>query len=129
MQTVQEIFSQLKEAAKEQKDIRAEYKDALLQTDEYEEIKEKIEKLKERKKELESMVQGQMGTRWDQLEELKDKTAELKQAQSDAAMTTLMDGKTVQVTDEYDNLYEPKFSVTFKKTSAKVTNAEEFNKE
>lgn len=121
MKTVQEVFSELKTCAKEQKEIRKEYKDALLQESEYEETKEKIEKLRERKKELEGIVQSQMGTRWGKLDDLKRKTAELKQMQSDVAMSSLMDGETVEVKDEYDNIYEPRFNVTFKKTSAKYT--------
>jgi predicted nuclease with TOPRIM domain len=124
MKNVQEVFSELKECAKEQKEIRQEYKDALLQESEYEEIKEKIEKLKERKKELENIVQGQMGNRWNKLDDLKRKTAELKQMQSDVAMSSLMDGKTVEVKDEFDNIYEPRFNVTFKKTSAKYISSE-----
>lgn len=124
MKTVQEVFSELKTCAKEQKEIRQEYKDTLLQESEYEEIKEKIEKLKERKKELENIVQGQMGNRWNKLDDLKRKTAELKQMQSDVAMSSLMDGKTVEVKDEFDNIYEPRFNVTFKKTSAKYISSE-----
>jgi hypothetical protein len=34
---------------------------------------------------------------------------------NDMAMTMLMDGKTVEVTDEYENQYEPLFTVKFKK--------------
>jgi hypothetical protein len=30
-------------------------------------------------------------------------------------MTTLMDGKTVEVVDQYENRYEPSFTVKFKK--------------
>ena len=119
MKNVQEIFSEIKELSKEQKDIRKEYKDALLQADNYEEVVEKLDELKKEKKQLEERVQGHMGSRWDKLDELKSKVSELKQMQSDAAMSTLMDGKTVEVTDEFDNIYEPVFSVTFKKTSAK----------
>ena len=119
MKNVQEVFSELKVCTKEQKEIRQEYRDALLQESEYEEIKEKIEKLKERKKELESVIQSQMGGRWDKLDDLKRKTIELKQMQSDVAMSSLMDGETVEVRDEFDNIYEPRFNVTFKKTSAK----------
>ncbi len=119
MKNIQEIFSEIKIITKDQKDIRREYKDALTQTDNYEETIEKLDEMKKDKKKLEEMVQGQMGTRWDKLDEMKDKLSELKQMQSDVAMSTLMSGKAVEVTDEYDNVYEPIFAVSFKKTSAK----------
>lgn len=124
MQALQEIFDQIKELNKEQKEIRAEYKDALLNTSEYEATQEKLAELKEKKKELETMVQNQMGTRYEKLEEIKEKLLQLKQTQSDIAMSQLMKGQTVEVKDEYDNLYEPQFIVSFKKTGAKALAAE-----
>lgn len=119
MKDIQEIFSQIKEMSDEQKKIRKEYKDALIQADNYEETIERLDTLKQEKKEIEERVQGQMGNRWDKLGELKQKASELKQMQNDIAMTDLMNGKTVEVKDEFDNLYEPVFSVIFKKTNAK----------
>ncbi len=119
MKEIQEIFNELKEAKREQSEIRAEYKDALGQNQEYQELAEQLEELKMRKKELETITQSQMGSRWDKIDDLKMTIADLKQIQSDIAMTTLMEGKPVEVVDEYNNLYEPNFSVSFKKTSAK----------
>ncbi len=119
MKEIQEIFNELKEAKKEQREIRAEYKDALLQNQEYQELIEKLDELKLRKKELETITQSQMGSRWDRVDDLKMTIADLKQIQSDIAMTTLMDGKPIEVVDEYNNLYEPNFSVRFTKTGAK----------
>ena len=120
MPNIQEIFNQLKELQQEQKDIRAEYKDALKNADEYEEILEKIEELKQRKKEVESIVQSRMGQRYDRLEELKDEIAKLKQTLSDIAISDYLNGKNIEIKDENNNLYEPRFTVTFKKTSSKA---------
>lgn len=120
MQDLQEVFNQIKDLNKEQKEIRAEYKDSLLNAGEYETTQEQLTELKEKKKEIETMVQNQMGSRHDKLEEIKEKLLQLKQTQSDIAMSQLMSGKTVEVKDEYDNLYEPQFAVSFKKTGAKV---------
>ncbi|GEM_PF-372667 len=119
MKEIQEIFNELKETKREQSEIRAEYKDLLIQNQEYQELKEQLDELKMRKKEIETISQSQMGSRWDRLDDLKITIADLKQIQSDIAMTTLIEGKPVEVVDEYNNLYEPNFSVSFKKTSAK----------
>ncbi|MEA2006602.1 MAG: hypothetical protein U9O20_00360 [Patescibacteria group bacterium] len=119
MKSIQEVFINLKEVSEEQKEIRKEYRDALTQADNYEETLEKLDELKQEKKQIEEKIQGTMGSRWEKLEDLKNKAKELKQMQSDVAITTLMDGKTVEVQDEFNNVYEPVFSVSFKKTSAK----------
>lgn len=119
MKDIQEIFYKIKSAAKEQKEIRKEYRDALLQADDYQQTIEKLDELKKSKQEIEQRVQGQMGSRWDKLDRLKNEIAEMKQMQSDVAMSTLMSGKPVQVKDEYENIYEPVFSVSFKKTNAR----------
>ena len=63
------------------------------------------------------MTQSRMGLRWDELERLKAKAAELDQMVTDIAMTTIMEGKTVALKDEYNNSYEPVYKITFKKIS------------
>lgn len=91
------------------------YKDALAQADEYEEIVEQIKQLREKKKQIETRIQGQMGRAWDKLEDIKLEMETHKEMMSDIAMTTLMKGERVEVKDEYENTYEPIFKVNFKK--------------
>ncbi|MDZ7612025.1 MAG: hypothetical protein U5L10_04640 [Candidatus Moranbacteria bacterium] len=119
MQKVQDIFDQLEEIKKQQKEIKEEYRDALSNDDEYDGIKEQVKELNDKKKQIETKIQNQMGQRFQQLEELKDKQKELKQMLSDVAMNNLMNGETIEVKDEANTIYEPQFSVTFKKTSAR----------
>ena len=120
MKNIQEVFNEIKDLNKEKKDINKEYRDALINNSEYEEVKEKLEELKIHKQQIETMVQEEMGTRCERLEKIKDEMKELKQMQSDVAMSELMEGKTIEVKDEFDNIYEPIFSVNFKKTNAKA---------
>lgn len=49
MQNPQEIFNQIQEAKKKQREIRKEYKDALANTAEYDKVMEKYNELKEKK--------------------------------------------------------------------------------
>lgn len=119
MKDIQEVFSQIKEITQEQKEIRREYKDTLSSASNFEELVEKIEELKQEKKNIEERIQEEMGSRWEKLEQLKSKSSELKQMQSDIAVSTIMGGKTVEVKDEFNNIYEPVFAVTFKKTGVK----------
>lgn len=119
MRDIQEIFNELEEVKKKQKEIQVEYKDALTNANEYEEIQGKIKELTEKRKQIQTMVQAEMGQRFEELEIAKDQQKELKQMLSDIAMSNLMDGKSIELKDNYDLIYEPQFTVTFKKTSAK----------
>lgn len=117
MLDMQQVFSEIRESKKEMKRIRAQYKDALEQTDKYPEMIEKIKELREEKKKIEMRVQGELGKTYQKLEDLKVEVAGKKEMLNDIAMMTLMDGKTVEVVDEFQNRYEPTYVVRFKKTN------------
>lgn len=117
MQDIQNLFDTLQETKKEQKEIKKEYRDALINANGYEEVNDELKKLREKKKQIESLAQSRMGARYAQLEELKKKAAELEQAITDVAMTTIMEGKTVEIKDQFDNLYEPTYKISFKKVN------------
>lgn len=102
---------------KEQKDLKDMYKDALVQADEYEEIIEEIKTLREKKKQIETRVQQQLGRAWEKLDDLKREVESEKEMMNDIAITTLMKGETVEVKDEFDNPYEPIWKVNFKKNN------------
>lgn len=115
MKDLQSVFNHIQEMKKEMKDIKREYSDALYNADDLEVLNDELKKLKERKKQIELRVQESMGSRYAKFEELKDEIASEQEMLNDLAMTTLMDGKTVEVLDEYQNRYEPLFVVKFKK--------------
>jgi peptidoglycan hydrolase CwlO-like protein len=117
MLDMQQVFSEIREAKKEMKDLGAQYKDALSQADNYQETGEKIKELREEKKKIETKIQQQLGKAYEKLEELKAEVATKEELLNDIAMTTLMDGKTVEVVDEFQNRYEPMYVVRFKKTN------------
>ena len=116
MQDIQEIFNRIQEIKKKSKDIRSAYKDALAASGEYKEIDEKIKTLRERKKQIEKSVKSDFSGEFTKLEDFKVDLESDNTMLSDAALTKLMKGETVEVVDEYDNKYEPEFSVKFKKT-------------
>lgn len=115
MRDIQEVYNELQENKKAQKGIRKEYKDALVNANEYEETVTKVKELREKKKQIETMTQSRLGARWDEYEKLKAKAEELNQMVTDIAMTTLMDGETVELKDEFNNAYEPVYKITFRK--------------
>jgi uncharacterized coiled-coil DUF342 family protein len=117
MQNIQEVFNSIREMKKEQKNLRDMYNDALVQADKYEEIVEEIKTLREKKKEIETRIQAQMGRSYEKLEDLKVEMDAKKEMLSDIALSTLMKGETVAVKDEFENAYEPIWKVNFKKTN------------
>lgn len=112
---IQELFKLIQEMKKEQREIKKEYRDALTHMPEYEKTLEEIEKTKEKKTMFEQKAKDSLGKRYERYEELSDEIKANQEMLSDIAMTTLMDGKTVEAVDEYGNKYEPVFAVRFKK--------------
>jgi uncharacterized coiled-coil DUF342 family protein len=121
MQNIQEVFSKIREMKKEQKDLRDMYKDALAQADEYEEIVEEIKALREKKKQIETRIQAELGRAWEKFDDLKREVETEKEMLNDIALTTLMKGETVEVKDEFENAYEPTWKVNFKKANGGTT--------
>lgn len=115
MQDIQEIFNRMQEIKKQQKDIRSAYKEALETSQEYQEINTKIKTLRERKKQIENTTQQSFSGEFTKLDGFKTDLASDAVMMSDIALTKLMKGETVEVFDEYNNTYEPLFTVKFKK--------------
>lgn len=117
MQDIQAIFARIQTAKKEQRDIRKMYKDALEGVGEYQEITDQMKTLREKKKRIETTIKEQFSSEMTKLDDLKIDIESDTMMISDIALTKMVGGETVGVTDEYDNEYEPIFSVKFKKTN------------
>jgi len=116
MQQLQIVFDEMVENKKELRKLKNQYKEALNDADEYQETVEKIKELKNKKKQIETLVQSKMGDSYDKIDDLTRGIKGQKQMISDIAMSNLMDGKTVEVSDKFGNLYEPEYKVNLKKT-------------
>lgn len=115
MQKMQEVFDQIQELKRTRKAIGQEYRDALSQSSGYEEVKEEIKKLREKKKLLETGTQSEMGSRYEEFEKAKLEIESLEQMLTDIAMTTLMNGESINFKDKDNVEYEPSYKITFKK--------------
>lgn len=118
---IQEVFNEIREAKKELKELRAMYKDALQNADGYQVIVDEIKERKEQKIKIETKVQDQLGKSYEEMERLKKSISDKEEMLNDIAMTTLMKGDVVEVTDEFQNKYEPIYVVKFKKTNMIVS--------
>ncbi len=116
MQDIQEIFNRMQVIKKQQKDIRSTYKEALAGSEEYKDLNDKIKTLRERKKQIENTTKESFSSELTKLDDFKIDLESDSVMLSDIALNKLMKGETVQVVDEYNNSYEPLFTVKFKKT-------------
>ena len=113
MKQLQLIFDEMAEKKQETKELKAMYKDALADANEYAEITEKMQELREKKKAIELRIQDQLGRSWEKLEDLKSEIDADKVMMTDVALSNLMSGVTVAVKDQFANEYEPVWSVKF----------------
>jgi len=115
MANLQEVFNRLEKAKKEQKDIKAMYRDALKNSSSYQETLEEIKSFKEKKKKIEDGIKDDFVKEFDKLEIIKNEIETDKMLLSDAALSQYLKGENVEIIDEYNNRYEPIFTVRFKK--------------
>ncbi len=120
MKNIQEVFDRISQLKKEQKNAKGAYKDALDNSDNYRKMTEELKALKEKKKQTETLIQRELGAQFQKIEDLKLEMESNKEMLSDIALTTVMKGETVEVKDEYGNVYEPVWSVKFKKNESKT---------
>jgi predicted nuclease with TOPRIM domain len=117
MQDIQEIFNRIQQAKKKQKDIMAAFKDALASSTEYQDTNENLKNLRTKKKQVEITIREQFSSEFTKLDDLKIDIESDTELLSDIALTKVMKGEGVEITDEYGNKFEPVFRVKFKKTT------------
>ncbi len=105
----------MQKTKKKQKEIRTAYKEALANSADYGKIVEDIKTLREKKKQIEIDTRRDFSSEFNELETLKADAETDQEMLSDLALNTLVKGETVQVTDEYENKYEPVFGVKFRR--------------
>ena len=117
MDKLQEAFNRICEIKKEQKKIKSAYRDALISSPTYKKITDELKELREKKKKFEEGIRVDFSGEFTKLEDMKIDLESEYELLNDIALTQLMKGETIKVTDQYDNSYDPVFSVKFKRAS------------
>lgn len=116
MSKLDEVFFRIQKTKREQKKIRDAYKDALGSYPSYKKVIDEFNELKEKKKKIETEVKADFRSDFTKLEDLKIDLDTDNEMLSDLAISQLMKGETVKITDEENQIeYEPKFNVRFQK--------------
>ncbi len=111
MRDLQTIFDRSQNLKKQRRELKKSYRDSLKQSLQYQEIIEKLDELKAKKKSIETEI----GKDYSQLEKLKSDIASDTEMLSDLVLNSLIKGEPIKIIDEYKNQYEPILSVRFKK--------------
>jgi hypothetical protein len=115
MANMQEVFNRIQETKKEQKELKAMYRDALNNSGAYQRSLEELKKLREEKKKYEDGIKKEFASEFDKLDILKNELMNDSQLLSDMVLTQVAKGEKVEIKDQYETQYEPIFSVRFKK--------------
>ena len=115
MSKVQEVFNRINEVKLKQKKIKEMYRDALINSAEHERLKEEIKELRDKKKQVENNIKLDFRSEFEKLDRYKLELESESLLLSDAALNHVMKGELIEITDEYNNKYEPLFTVKFRK--------------
>ncbi|MBU1132571.1 hypothetical protein KKC32_05005 [Patescibacteria group bacterium] len=112
---IKEMHKEILEAQKKKKDLSQVIKDGFAQYTEYKDITEEMNKLRERRKQIELQVRQEYSSEYTQLEDISTDIKDSKTVLSDLIWNELMKNNTVEVTDEWENKYVPQVTVILKK--------------
>lgn len=115
MKTIQEVFEQLTRAKKESKIQKGVYKSALENSDNYRKVTEELKALREKKKQIETVIKKDLGEQYTKIEDLNLEVKNTQEMLDDVALIALVKSQKVEAQDEYGNKYGPEFRVKFKK--------------
>lgn len=116
MNDLQEVFNRIRETRHKTKEIRKMYKDSLIAHQEYQQVVEKLDTLKIRKKQIETEIKEDQMADFQKLDAYNMNVKNDIELMSDMALNKLVSGETVEVVDEAGDKYEPLFTVKFKKS-------------
>ena len=116
MQDIQEIFNRVHVNKKKLKDLKSAFTDALRNSEEYRGLTDELKQMRDKKKTLETRIKEQFTSEFTQMEDIAIDVASDMELLSDITLSKIMKGESVELVGEYDEKYEPQFSVKFKKT-------------
>lgn len=116
MQDLNEVHGRIRQKKDEKKKVNESYRDALLQSKPYQDVLDQMKDIRAKKLQLENEIRNGFTQEIEKMERLALDIKNDEELLSDMALSLVMKGETVELTDEYDVKYEPIFKVSFKKT-------------
>ena len=114
-QRIKDLYHEIQEAKKKQKEYTATIKEAFVGTKEYQDLADEMTKLRARKKQIEQIIRADYSSEFNSLEDVRTDIRDTRQVLSDIMWNELMKNNKVEVVDENNNTYVPEVKVTLKK--------------
>jgi hypothetical protein len=115
MQDIQKIFDNLNKKKEEKKELQKMFKEALTGNMEYVNANEELKAVREKQKGIKANIMNDYHKEAEKIDDLNADIASEKILLTDIAISSYVNGKTIDLQDEKGNKYEPEFSVAFKK--------------
>lgn len=116
MSKLQEIYNRIRASKAERKKVNVIFKDVLAQSKPYQDVLEELKDLKEKKLRIETEIRADFAKELEKLEKIALDMKSDEMLLTDVALTMLMKGQNIELTDEHDQKYEPVFKINFKKS-------------
>lgn len=114
MKDAQVIYNRILELKKKKRELTAILKDQYAQSPEYLELNEKIQALREKRKQVTQAIDSHNSDTVNKLDDLKIDLASEKELFNDVMLNTLVKGETVELQNEYQQAMLPIFSVSLR---------------
>lgn len=112
---ITEMHKEIQVALKKRKDLAQIIKDAYMQRKEYLDLSEELNKLRGRKKEIETGLRQEYAAEFNDLDDIKLDIKDMRTVLSDLMWNELLKNNSIEVVDEYENHYVPQVMVTLHK--------------
>jgi len=112
---LQLIYDEFAQKKVECREYLKNFKDELAVNPTYQTLINDMTELRNKKKSIEDAVAANLGKLPELIEEVRAELIEKKEMMNMVAIGDLMDGKTVEITDKKGNIYDPIWSVRFKR--------------
>lgn len=116
---LQELYVEIQLLKKQRKDLKDTFKDELSHHARHGELIEEMKTLKAEKGSIETDVRSKSPADAQKLQDIETELKANEELLSDLAFNLLMKDESVEVTDQYENRYVPKFQVKFTKDEGK----------
>lgn len=116
MSRLQEIYNRIKASKEEKRKVNVIFKDVLAQSKPYQDVLEELKDLKVKKLRIETEIRADFSKEMEKLEQLTLEVKNDEMVLTDVALTMLMKGQSLELTDDNDQKYEPVFKISFKKS-------------
>lgn len=117
---LKELHGRLRSKKLEASEIKKAFKDELANNPHYQQLTEQMAMLREEKKSIENQTWASASADAQKLDLLTLDIKADKEQLADVALDMYAKGETVEIIDEYNRRWDPKFSVAFKKNDDPV---------